>query len=214
MVKPVQSRLQQGVSLIESLIAIIVLALGLLGILGFQMRVLADSTTSVRRAQAIRLINDLSERMTINPNAMLNMARYTTAWDDEDDLPAGLDCATNACTAADLATYDAKLWLQSVRSQLPAGDASVFLAEDETIDEDRRQLGVMISWREREASSDSDYTTSLNASIGGGDVSCPTGKTCHLQYLPVAARCAVDYRALDTTNEDTILATTQFFCAG
>ena len=54
--------LQRGISLIESLVAIVVMALGILGILGVQMRTLADTQSGVRRAQAIRLIEDLSER--------------------------------------------------------------------------------------------------------------------------------------------------------
>ena len=60
---------QRGFSLIESLVAVVVMALGILGILGVQMRTLADTQTGVRRAQAIRLIEDLSERIKLNPNA-------------------------------------------------------------------------------------------------------------------------------------------------
>lgn len=57
---PVTARRQRGISLIESLVAIVVMALGILGILGVQMRTLTDTSTTVRRAQAIRLIEDLS----------------------------------------------------------------------------------------------------------------------------------------------------------
>ena len=61
---------QRGITLLESLIAIVVAALGILGILGVQMRTLTDTQTSMRRAQAIRLIEDLSERMRVHPNAL------------------------------------------------------------------------------------------------------------------------------------------------
>ena len=47
---------QHGISLIESLIALIVTALGILGVVGVQMRTLTDTSSTVRRAQAIRLI--------------------------------------------------------------------------------------------------------------------------------------------------------------
>ena len=46
---------QRGITLIESLVAILVTALGILGILGVQMRTLTDTQTSVRRAQAMGL---------------------------------------------------------------------------------------------------------------------------------------------------------------
>ena len=53
---------QRGITLIESLVAIVIAALGILGIVGVQMRTLADTQTTVRRAQAIRLIEDLAGR--------------------------------------------------------------------------------------------------------------------------------------------------------
>ena len=46
----------QGFALLEALVALLVVALGLLGILGLQMRTLADTQNGVRQAQAIRLI--------------------------------------------------------------------------------------------------------------------------------------------------------------
>lgn len=64
---------QQGITLLESLIAIIVIALGVLGILGMQMRTLNNTQNSLYRTQAIRLIDDLSERIAANPNALLNI---------------------------------------------------------------------------------------------------------------------------------------------
>ena len=69
-VTSLRSRIQRGVTLIESLVAIVVMALGILGILGVQMRTLTDTQTSVRRAQAIRLIEDMGERMKANPSAL------------------------------------------------------------------------------------------------------------------------------------------------
>ena len=44
----------QGFALLEALVALLVVALGLLGILGLQMRTLADTQNGVRQAQAIR----------------------------------------------------------------------------------------------------------------------------------------------------------------
>ena len=58
---------QRGITLIESMVALVIAALGILGILGVQMRTLSDTSTTVRRAQAIRLIEDLGERMRANP---------------------------------------------------------------------------------------------------------------------------------------------------
>ena len=189
---------QRGLTLIESLVAIFVAALGVLGIIGAQMRTLSDTQTTVRRSQAVRLIEDLSERMKVHPNALSVLADYTIGWTPAPmALPtAGRDCKDNSCNLPQLAVYDIAQWKRAVRLALPLGDANVFVAPGDSSNVDnRRQLGVMISWRENERSdADAAYKTSISTSTGGGTVTCPAGLTCHLQYVPVSARCT-PYRA-------------------
>ncbi|MEG0919884.1 MAG: type IV pilus modification protein PilV [Comamonas sp.] len=182
---------QQGLTLLESLIALLVSALGILGVIGVQMRTLSDTQTSVRREQSIRMIEDLSERMKVNPNAMANMSKYVSDWSSSLPTPeASPNCAKVVCTASELAAYDLAEWKRFVQVALPSGDANVFIAKGETDATDRRQLGVMIRWRENEKSKDADYLASINVAADGGDVSCGDGYTCHLQYIPVSSRCA------------------------
>jgi len=183
-------RRQRGISLLESLIALVVAALGILGIVGVQLRTLTDTQTTVRREQAIRLIEDLSERMKVNPNAMTNMSTYVSGWNTPS--PAGKDCSSAACTSSELAAYDLAQWKAFIRSNLPLGDANLFIAASDTEAANRRQLGVMIRWRENERKgADSNYLSAINAAAdSGGSVSCGEGYTCHLQYIPISARCA------------------------
>ena len=166
------------------------LALGLLGIMGVQMRTLADTQTSVKRAQAIRLIEDLSERVRLNPDALnpTVAANYLiTGWNATLTAPAG--CGAG-CSPAALATEDQRLWLQSVRNQ--RFDARVFLATDESgATGNRRQLGVMIAWRENERVSDADYrSVTINDATTGAD--CRADSVCHLQFIPLSGRCVPD----------------------
>ncbi|GBU15119.1 hypothetical protein AwPolaro_04970 [Polaromonas sp.] len=84
---------QRGISLLESLVAIIVMALGILGVLGLQLRTLADTQNSVNRAQAIRFIEDLSERMKINPNALGNLGSYVSGWQSVAPTTPPKNCA-------------------------------------------------------------------------------------------------------------------------
>ena len=95
---PAAARRHRGISLIESLIAIVVMALGILGILGVQMRTLSDTSTTVRRAQAIRLIEDLSERMKVNPNALLNIKEFESGYSKKSSDLTATNCASTACT--------------------------------------------------------------------------------------------------------------------
>lgn len=184
-------RLQQGLSLLESLIAILVMALGVLGILGLQMRTLVDTQSSVYRTQAIRLIEDLSERIQMNPDGLRSIGSYASAW-NTNTASTCTSCNSDALASRDL--YD---WKKSVADTLPKGDAALFLTADETDAGNRRQLGVMIAWRANErvakksdGSADSNYATPLApADTGTARVSCPDGHICHLQYIQPVARC-------------------------
>lgn len=202
---PAAARLQRGVSLIESLVAIVVMALGILGILGVQMRTLSDTSTSVRRAQAVRLIEDLGERMKTNPNALANLNTYVSNFAA---IPTVGSCATG-CNPTQLATYDLAVWKRTVQENLPMGKASIFVppAESGLPAGQGRQLGVMIAWRENERVSTATHTTAevdaykndidstkfFDGTVwkeAGGATACPADHTCHLQYIPVPSRCA------------------------
>lgn len=188
-----RNSLQRGISLIESLVAIVVMALGIFGIMGVQMRTLADTQTGVRRAQAIRLIEDLSERVRANPNAMGTAGDYAIAWDATLGSPNSClidDFIASNCTPAQLTAFDRDRWIRSVRANLPLGDASIFIS-----DSDPRQLGVMVSWRqnEREGANAADtlaYSAPfVTSSTGGAGISCPDKRICHLQYIALTQRC-------------------------
>ena len=207
-------RRQRGITLIESLVAIVVAALGILGIVGVQMRTLTDTQTTVRRAQAIRLIEDLGERLRVSPNALASINAYPSGFAS---TPVPGSCDVN-CTPTELDAYNVASWKQAVKQTLPLGQASIFLAPGEGAgaNPNRRQLGVMVSWRENEKDSTSAYKNDIDATkvrdndgvtlTDGANAAnaCPTGRTCHLQYLPVPARCA-PYLAD---------AKIQFFCPG
>lgn len=196
---PPHGRRQQGLALVEALVAIFVLSLGGLALLGIQLRTLSDTQTSVRRAQAVRLIEDLSERIKVNPNGLAGLANYQLAWNTTPTAAA--DCGATACNSTQLASYDLAQWKQSVAALLPLGDATVFFAGDESnpsLAPNRRQLGVMIGWRENERRKEGEsaadqtafkwpFTDAVNTGTAG--VQCPTGLICHLQYISPTQRC-------------------------
>lgn len=194
---------QHGITLLESLIAILVAALGILGVIGVQLRTLSDTQNTVRREQAIRLIEDLSERMKINPNALGNLNSYVSNFANS---PSPVACS-GGCDAAAQAAYDLALWKQVVKDSLPLGQASIFIApaEKDSAAGVRRQLGVMVAWRENERAglsaddkkqNDATQVRAADGSLSAGagtdktTNACPDGYTCHLQYIPVSARCA------------------------
>jgi type IV pilus assembly protein PilV len=94
---------QQGVVLMEVLIALLITAFGVLGYVGFQARTTMSQFEGYQRTQALMLINDMAERMSLNRS---EAASYVL-----DDIGAGLpdNCAapatrvaTDLCEWADL----------------------------------------------------------------------------------------------------------------
>ena len=63
LVKPTCARHQRGLSLIESLVALLVLALGIMGLAGVQARMVTETRISNSRAMAVSLIDDLTKRI-------------------------------------------------------------------------------------------------------------------------------------------------------
>ncbi len=94
-----------------------------------------DSQTATRRAQAVRLIEDLSERMRVNPNALASLGDYIDLLNegvisDFDDKPDPDDDCTdknNPCTPAALFVRDLGVWKQKLMT-CPLGQASIFVA--------------------------------------------------------------------------------------
>lgn len=180
--KPLFKPKQRGITLLESLVAIVVLALGVLGILGTQIKTLTTTQETNYRAAALKLIDDLSELMKIQPDAIAMQALYTTAGSTDGAESA---CKDNQCNAEQLANSDFAKWNEKLPSFLPQGEATVFQTGDE------KQIGVLIQW----LSSDKN-TSAINAlitedleDINGNAITCKDGYACHLQYVSLIRRC-------------------------
>ncbi|MCY6412393.1 type IV pilus modification protein PilV [Acinetobacter sp. VNH17] len=87
---------QQGVGLVEVLVALIILAIAVLGFTALQIRALAASQEAGRNIQAINIARDLSERIRVNREALLDYKTPETL----------TNCATTLCTAKQMAGYD------------------------------------------------------------------------------------------------------------
>jgi type IV pilus assembly protein PilV len=100
-------RAARGVTLVEVLVTVVILAFGLLGIAAFQTKAQVGSVEAYQRAQAVVLLQDMRARLAGNP---LHAADYVTA------TPLGVndsqptDCsATAAGSARDLCEWSRAL---------------------------------------------------------------------------------------------------------
>lgn len=187
---------QNGFTLLESLIAILLTALGILGILGVQMRTLSNTQDTMRRTQSIRLIDDLSERIKNQPSGITNASQYTTT--DWTDLTNSIeeptvDCSSSGatCTATQLSAYDKYIWLTSAKNILPLGRARIFSTAD------GKSLGIILAWRSNEDAAGIPIP-STTTDATGATVECPKINTsnskspymsCHMQFISLDERC-------------------------
>lgn len=95
---------QQGVGLVEVLVAMLVLAIGVLGFVALQYRAVEATSESSYRVQAINIARDLAERIRVNRGVI---GTYMQEMGDPDEqVSSARDCFAENCTLAELADFD------------------------------------------------------------------------------------------------------------
>lgn len=113
-----------GFTLIEVLVAVIILAIGLLGLAGIQTVGLKNNQSAYMRSQATQLAYDIADRMRAN---VAGAATYTAI--DPPDAAETASCKTAAgCTPAQLAQTDLYQWNTTLTNILPGGSGTIALA--------------------------------------------------------------------------------------
>ncbi len=116
----------RGVSLIEILVAVLILSVGVLGLAGMQVRALRTSISSEQKTQAVVLAHYLLELMRVDRTSALDGLYNTTG-----GLTTPL-CAVPAVPAAgSFASSELRDWMLSVQTGLgPAANPCVAVACD------------------------------------------------------------------------------------
>lgn len=117
---PAPWRQQAGAGLIEMMVALLVLAIGLLGFAAMQTQGISQGQKAYLHSQAIFAAQDMVERMRANPDGLNS---YTLGFSDS--APSKPSCDTADCTPANLARWDQAEWLDLLGTSLPAGDGAV-----------------------------------------------------------------------------------------
>lgn len=113
----------QGFSLLEVLIALIVLSVGLLGLAALQGRGQQFNHNAYVRTQAAFFAYDIMDRMRVNRDAAVQGLYVSKTGNRPTALTA--DCDTTACMPKDLAVYDLFHWYSAVEAILPEGEANI-----------------------------------------------------------------------------------------
>jgi type IV pilus assembly protein PilV len=136
-----------GFALIEVLVAVLLFAIGILGLVGLQASMTNAQTDSKVRADAANLVDELATVMWtelgMQANAA-NLANFSTS-----------GCAANARCGA---------WLTKLGKALPGGtltDLSLSNAAD-TWDADHGSVTVTLSWKLPNSDADHKYVATFN----------------------------------------------------
>lgn len=121
----------QGFTLIEVLVALIVISIGLLGVAKMQVVALAESAIAAKRSLAAVEAASLASSMHANRAywaAGLAPASFTVSGAKISDanLSQTANCASGtSCTALALAAYDTQQWVGALNALLPGPTALV-----------------------------------------------------------------------------------------
>jgi len=162
MKQPISLRRHSGFSLIEVLVSVVIMSVGILGVAGMQVVSLQQNRSSLLRAEALQLGNDILDRMRANPVQTYSVVEF-------DDAPhsGSEDCIDTACTAAEMKDYDIAQWKCSINSEdsddttypicstlgiagaLPFGEGAIVDNSDDTLCAvEAGEVCVIIRWQD------------------------------------------------------------------
>jgi len=120
-----RSRTETGFSLIEVLVAVVILAIGLLGLAKLQATSLKYNHSAYIRSQATLLSYDIIDRIRANK---AQATSYLT--NDASSAQQQTSCLSSGCSPAQMAENDLFEWNQTLQATLPNGIASITVAGD------------------------------------------------------------------------------------
>jgi type IV pilus assembly protein PilV len=156
----IQIMSQKGFSLVEAMVALVVLSIGMLGIAALYVESLRSGTSALLRSQAVAFASDMADRIRANPTAGAN---YAKGVDDVGAVTAACtSTGTGACTVAQMAATDIAQWTQQLddrsdspgtgRQGLPAGRGSIVVAAGPPV-----IYTITVQWTESGQTTASNY---------------------------------------------------------
>jgi type IV pilus assembly protein PilV len=116
---PPNMKADAGFTLIEVLVAVIILGGALLGLAALQAVTLRNNQSAYLRSQATQLAYDIGDRMRSNLAGVINGSYNNKSATTN-------DCILNSCTSTQMAGYDLAQWNTAI-SSLPNGIGVVCL---------------------------------------------------------------------------------------
>jgi len=155
---PIKNK-QSGFTLLESLMALFVLTVGILGVAGLQVQSMKAGHFAKQRMIAVSYTEELLERIRSNP---AGVAEYATVTAESFGCSSG-----NVCTATQMAADDLFIWNDAVTKAFPGEPNMTVTAEaidDAALDPENlgRSININISWEDQGDSFSFDSVALIN----------------------------------------------------
>ena len=126
---------QQGTSLIESMISLLVISIGLLGIAALQVTSISQNSSALHHSQAVMATYNMADRIRTNNNSF---AAYNAI---DTSIGYSQDCTgiANVCSSAEMVTADASDW-ETMIGNLPLGRGQIIAQANST------ELLIAVMW--------------------------------------------------------------------
>lgn len=161
---------QQGLTLLEALITLLIVSIGLLGVAGLQLTALKTTNISFVRGNAALIAENMAERMQVNRNG-LNDNEYSNI---DTSLvaaaPANLcyDAAT-PCSSTDVTTKDVWDFATEINQAMPNGVGRIVCDDLDITDGDICTSGsthtITVSWSESDSVQNAVLTRSFTLTV-------------------------------------------------
>jgi type IV pilus assembly protein PilV len=109
-------RKQNGFSMIELLISVVIMSVGVLGMAGLQMLSMQNNRSALLQGEAVLRANDILDRIRANPTGTYTGVAVTST------PGTTTDCVGNTCSESEMAAYDITQWQCSLNSVDASGD--------------------------------------------------------------------------------------------
>ena len=130
---------QSGFTLLEVLVAMLVLSIGLLGLAGLMASSMRNNQSAYHSTQATWLAYDILDRMRAN-NAVALAGGYAAA----STIGSPASCSTIAPSGS-IAAQDIGSWKNMIACALPVGDGAI------TVTPANRQVRITVQWNDSRA---------------------------------------------------------------
>ena len=161
-----------GYTLLEALVACVVLSFGALGLAGLQAVSLKVSREAQQQATAVQLAREYSELMRNNLQVASRTQTngYLIAETEHANHEPGSNCSQQACSASELASWEVYEWQSRLFTVLPSARLAVCFDTDPYDDQGLaqwscqasssagRQIAIKIGWRQAAVDAEGEVT--------------------------------------------------------